>query len=281
MEINYGMARPGQGTLPQLSEKDYQRFCRFMDREAGIALGQHRKLLVTSRLVWRLRELGLAEFGEYYRRLQADRRERHRAVDLLTTHTTRFFREPRYFELLQQEILPALEGVGMVRVWSAACATGEEAYSAAMVLADARGDTGWEVLASDISQGALAIARQGWYPLAAGQDIPAPSFRRHCLESGGATAKAGFWIGNPLRRRLRFREINLIGPLPEEGCFHCILLCNVMQYFGPETRARVVDAVVERLHPGGCLCLGHGENLNGYRRGLYPVEPNVYRKPLH
>ena len=165
---------PWLASAGELSAADFAEIARTAAEVAGIQIGAGKEGLVRSRLARRLRELGVGTFAEYVARVRDDAsgRERDELVDLLTTNTTEFFREPAHFDVLRREVVPAFDGVaGGMRVWSAGCATGEEAYSLAMVLRDAHpaverrpapGQAA-RVLATDLSRRALATAVRGTY----------------------------------------------------------------------------------------------------------------------
>jgi chemotaxis protein methyltransferase CheR len=201
-------------------------------------------------------------------------------VDLLTTNETYFFREPKHFEFLRDEILGKRGAAGNFRVWSAASSSGEEVYTLAMVLADRLGQGPWEVVGSDISTQVLDKAATSHYSLARTEGIPPAFMKKYCLK--GVRSHAGtFLIAPELRKRTRFYQINLTQPVdPAIGDFEVIFLRNVMIYFDPETKARVVNNLLPRLRRGGYLFIGHSETLNGLATGpLESVRPTIYRKP--
>ncbi|AFL75940.1 CheR family methyltransferase [Thiocystis violascens] len=260
-----------------LSDLEFAHFRKFIHGIAGIHLGPAKKTLVAGRLAKRLRFHGLASFGDYYRLLSADPDERQIAVDLLTTNETYFFREPRHFELLRERLLPKHPPGQMFRVWSAACSSGEEVYTLAMVLADALGEAPWEVLGSDLSTRVLEQADSGLYSLERTAGLSGDHLRRYCLKGIGSQ-EGRFVVSSLLRAQVRFAQINLTEPLPAIGMFDAIFLRNVMIYFQPETKRQVVERLLTRLRPGGWLFVGHSESLHGLANGLEGVAPSVYRK---
>ncbi|MDD4887968.1 MAG: SAM-dependent methyltransferase, partial [Thiomonas sp.] len=132
-----------------LTDSELGGFSRLMFEAAGITLTPSKKALVEGRLSKRLHALGLGSFTAYLQHLRTDAAERQQAIDLLTTNETYFFREPRHFAYLSEQIVPAADASRPFRVWSAACSSGEEPYSIAMVLAERMGQRPWEILASD------------------------------------------------------------------------------------------------------------------------------------
>lgn len=266
--------------LAPLSDRDFARVQRLLERVAGIRLGPTKRALVFGRLAARLRELGLHDYGAYLDLVETDSRngELDKLLDRLTTNETHFFREPRHFDLLRQALRDKRWPHRPLRVWSAACSSGEEPYTLAMVLAEELGAHGWEILGSDINTQVLAEANRGIYRLQRLKDVPEPLVKRYCLK--GVRSQAGYFaVGSALRQNVRFRRINLHEALPEIGDFDIIFLRNVMIYFDEPVKRQVVKRLAARLRPGGYLFIGHSETLNGLSSELVPVQTTVYRKP--
>lgn len=263
-----------------LSDHEFRQYQKLLYDIAGIHLSPAKKALVCGRLARRLAQHGLTSYGDYFR-LLTDRREAEElqhALDLLTTNETYFFREPGHFDFLQNHILGSHRRAQTFRVWSAACSSGEEPYSIAMVLADRLGSGPWEVLGSDISRRILEKARLGHYPMERARHIPKDHLTRYCLKGVGSQ-KGTFLIDTPLKSRMRFIQINLNGPLPKIGEFDAIFLRNVMIYFDLAAKRRIVARLIQTLKPGGHFIVGHAETLNGVDETLKPVAPTIYRKP--
>lgn len=273
------MTQANSGVPAVLSDKEFQLFRGLIHKQAGISLGDAKKPLVAGRLSKRLRQLEIGSYSEYFRRVQGNAQEMQHAIDLLTTNETYFFREPKHFDFLRDQVLPGAVGRGPFRVWSAACSSGEEPYTIAMVLAESLGlQRPWEIVASDLSTRVLKEAAGGLYPLADCDGIPRPLLHKHCLR--GIGAHEGSVLINPaLRERIGFRQINLNNALPNLGIFDVIFLRNVMIYFDIETKQQVVRRLLPMLKPGGHFMISHSENLNGITDALKPVRPSIYRKP--
>lgn len=269
--------------MPVLHDREFRELSGLMLDIAGVYLAPAKRNMVAGRLVKRLRARQLSSWRDYCSliRSPAEGHELQRAVDLLTTNETYFFREPRHFQFLEQEILPGRRRGGPFRVWSAACSSGEEPYSIAMTLADQLGEReGWEVVGSDISATVLERARTGIYPLARSDLMPSLYKHRFCRKGVGEQ-EGKFLVGRQLRDRVTFGQINLNEPLPGSlGRFDLILLRNVMIYFPVETKRDVVARVTRQLQPGGYLLIGHSESLHGFQAGLELVRPSIYRNPL-
>lgn len=261
-----------------LSDQDFGEFQRLLYRLAGISLSPAKKALVCGRLAKRLKHHSLDSYRDYLRLLTSGREpeELQTALDLLTTNETYFFREPKHFEFLQQILAERRPGAPF-RVWSAACSSGEEPFSIAMLLADRLGEAPWEILASDISTRVLERARSALYAMERAQHIPQRYLKEYCLRGVGSQA-GRFLIDRRLRARVNFRQINLNETLPQLGEFDVVFLRNVMIYFDTDTKARVVQRIAATLKRGAHLLIGHSESLNGVTDALAVVRPSVYRK---
>lgn len=265
---------------PPLTDHEFQQFQNFAYETAGIHLNASKKALVSGRLIKRLKHHGLRSFGEYIRLLQdkGAAQERQTAVDLLTTNETYFFREPKHFDFLRDTLLARHAKGRLFRAWSAACSSGEEPYTLAMVLHDALGDSPWEVIGSDISTQVLERARRAHYPMERGRDIPRRLLETYCLKGVGAQ-DGTFVVDKPLRSRVQFMQVNLKNPLPKLGEFDVIFLRNVMIYFDTPMKQQVVARLATALKSGGRLIIGHSESLNGVTDTLINDAPTIYRRP--
>ena len=269
------------GAYP-ISEREFAQFQRFIFDIAGITMSDAKKALVSGRLAKRLAHHGMATYEAYLGMLSSGRHqdEVQIAVDLLTTNETYFFREARHFELLKataEAARPNVRAGAPFRVWSAACSSGEEPYSIAMVLADTLGNAPWEVIGSDISTRVLARSRTGHYPMERAAHVPPDYLRRFCLK-GIAEQQGTLLVERGLRSRVQFRQVNLNAALPDLGAFDMVFLRNVMIYFNGDTKRQVVARVTAPLKPGGHFLIGHSETLNEISDAVRPVMPSVYRK---
>jgi chemotaxis protein methyltransferase CheR len=261
-----------------LSDSEFADFQRMIFGIAGISMSPAKKALVAGRLAKRLKHHGLGSYREYFQMLSQQQDEMQMAVDLLTTNETYFFREPKHFDFLCDKVLPQHPGGRPFRVWSAACSSGEEPYTLAMLLADRLRSAPWEVFGSDISTQVLEKARRGLYPMDRARGIPPALLRTYCLKGIGSQ-EGQLLVDAALRKRVSFSQINLNEPLPDVGEFDVIFLRNVMIYFQAETKRQVVGRLLTKLRPGGYFIVGHSESLNGLAQKLESVAPSVYRKP--
>ena len=243
-----------------LSEKEFQSFRDFVYQTAGISLSPTKKALVSGRLLKRLRHYQLTSYRDYFHLMTSGEqpKELQTALDLLTTNETYFFREPQHFEYLRTSILPACKPGELVRIWSAACSSGEEPYTLAMVLADTLGTRSWELLASDISSRVLAKAQTGHYSMERAERIPQQYLKAYCLKGIGPQ-HGTFLIDQALRNKIQFTSINLNATLPQIGPFDVIFLRNVLIYFDDATKRQILGKVRGLMRPGGYLFLGSSE----------------------
>ena len=259
----------------------FEGFRRIAQERAGIFLRPGKDALVSSRLARRLRELGLDSERAYLERLlSADGdRELVHFLDAISTNFTRFFREQAHFDLLAADAERA-RGAGQqrFRYWSAACSTGEEAYSLAMVLEPILGRCDWKILATDLSTAVLAHAAAGEYGAEELSQVPAALRARHLAPTGAVPER---WrIAPALRQRVVFRRLNLAErPFPMKGPLDAVLCRNVMIYFDRQTRERIVAEIERLLREGAPMLVGHAESLSGLATRLRPERPSVYRLP--
>jgi chemotaxis protein methyltransferase CheR len=272
---------------PPPSDREFALFQKLIREEAGISLGPAKKDLLVARLQKRLRALGVPSFRAYYARVVDDADERDRMLDCIATNETRFFREPQQLAFLSQRVLPRLLSAAAgglrgrsLRVWSAGCATGEEAYTLAMLVDEQQQPEGWsiEVLATDLSRRAVERAEDGCYQVSRVTEIPAAYLKRYMLR--GVRSREGWMSVSPgLRSLVRFQRLNLCGDPYPQGPFDVVCCRNVLIYFDSSTRDQVVAKMVDRLGSNGLLLLGHAESLTGSRHGLRLAGPLTWGRP--
>jgi chemotaxis protein methyltransferase CheR len=268
-----------------ISPKDFALFQAFIYQKSGIWLSDAKTALLTGRLAKRLRTLGLKTFAQYYRSVEADEEELRTMLDAITTNETHFFREPAHFQLLERSILPSWQAAAdagkrprTIRVWSAGCSTGQEAYSLAMMLVERFPPTqGWsiEIVATDLSRRVLATAEKGVWDEALAREVPPHYLRAFMLK--GVGDNRGKIKAAPSIRLARFLRLNLNdATYPAIGKFDLIFCRNVLIYFDLESRKRVVAQVLNHLAPDGYLFVGHAESLSSLRPTLRCIIPTVY-----
>lgn len=279
------MTATAVGSMQPLSRSEFAAFQDLIQREAGIFLSEVKEALLVGRLSRRLRELGLRNFGAYHRLVQEDETERVRMLDAICTNETHFFREPRQFEFLERQVFPAWraeaergERTRTVRAWSAACSTGEEPFSVAMLLLDHLPGWNVEILATDLSTRVLEKARAALFPLERSAEIP-PEYLKRFMLRGVGPQDGRMKAGPELRAVVRFQRLNLNDESYAAPQALDLVLCrNVLIYFRPETKARVVERLLRHLSPRGHLFLGHAESASGLGVRVRSVGPNVYSR---
>ncbi len=248
-----------------IRDEDYRAFADFLERACGIVLGENKQYLVASRLAPVLEQEGIADFGELVRAL-----ERHptaglkgRVVEAMTTNETQWFRDAYPFEVLRKHLFPEMERrrASPVRIWSAACSSGQEAYSVSMTLEEYNSQGGRleaEILGTDISPAMIEEAKRGRYRSnVASRGLSAERQRRFFDAAGNDT-----WEVKPaVRRRTSFRVHNLLESYAGLGRFDIVLCRNVLIYFGWESRRDIVERIAGVTKPGGYLIVGASESL--------------------
>ncbi len=269
------MANEFRSRLRPLSEFDFESVREMARSGCGISLHEGKKALVSSRLEKLVRGHGFETFTDYIRFVSLRRHgpEFTEFIDTLTTNHSGFWREPEHFTFLQRSVFPDCRN--RMRIWSAACATGEEPYTLSMCALSA-GVPACTIAASDISRGALSVALRGEYESAKVAALP-PGWRERYFSSHAATA--GFLSVVPgVRGLVTFAPLNLLQPFTHMGLFDVILCRNVMIYFEQTTRDQLVARLVDQLATGGYLFTGHSETLLRLPAGLKYVQPATYRK---
>ncbi|WP_291830298.1 CheR family methyltransferase [Bosea sp. (in: a-proteobacteria)] len=249
--------------MNNLSSKAFESVTRLFHSVSGIRLGDNKQALVAGRLQRLAAEAGETDLDAYVDRLvrgNAPAEEMTRVIDRLTTNETYFFREPQHYNDLANRLESHPKGQEFL-VWSAASSSGEEAYSAAMVLADVLGAAAWRVIGTDLSTAVVDSAQRGLYTLERARMVPPEYLKRFCLKGQGEH-DGSLLITRELRERVRFQTANLMLPLPGDlPKFDVIFLRNVLIYFDNEAKSQIVRRVMQQLKPQGVLYTGHAESL--------------------
>ncbi len=273
-----------------LSQELFSRLSDFIYRESGIKMPLTKKTMLEARLQKRLRSMGLTSYDEYCSYLfspEGIANELVHMIDVVTTNKTDFFREAQHFEYLIEHVLPSLvqsRGAGIRRpfmAWSAACSSGEEPYTLAMVLDQfsrrARGFT-FQVLGTDISTRVLETARDGIYHEERIEQIPLELRSSYFMKSRDRSRKL-VRVVPELRAHVKFRRLNFMeedfGMREKMDVVFCR---NVLIYFDRPTQEAVINRICGHLHSGGYLFTGHSETINGMKVPLTPVANTVSRR---
>jgi chemotaxis protein methyltransferase CheR len=268
------------GEFP-LTREDFHQIAEIAHADAGIDLSEGKAGLVYSRLTKRLRALQLLSFGSYCALLNKEdgAAERQRMVSALTTNVTRFFREPHHFGHLKEHVIaPLVDKVrsgDAMRIWSAACSSGEEPYSIALMILSVMPEAPLldvRVLATDIDAVVLQKGQAGVYRESAMAAIPLEMRQRWFSPWEDDEGEKTWRVGEQLRKLVTFRSHNLIGHWPMRGPFDAIFCRNALIYFREETQIEIWCRFAPLLAPGGRLYIGHSERILGEAAALYENE---------
>lgn len=273
------------GAYPVLRDAEFDFIRHVVSENAGIVLGPNKRHLVQGRVARRMRELGLTSYEAYCQHVrESGPEELVGLINALTTNVTSFFRENHHFDALASTMLPEAMARNAtsrrIRIWSAGCSTGEEAYCIAMVAAEVMPLTPrWDlkILATDIDSNVIAEAERGVYPLERVTTIPEPRLRRFFRRGLGAEA-GNVRVRHEVAQLVTFRPLNLMHEWPMRGPFDVIFCRNVMIYFDQQTRERLVERFAQILAPGGYLCIGHSESIHGISMPFKSVGKTIYKR---
>ena len=251
-----------------LTDESFAFVADLVRKESAIVLDRGKEYLVEARLLPLSRQAGAATVDDFVQRLRfvPDRATVEAVVDALTTNETFWFRDGDPFEALRNDVFPRAMAAAQSRrrlsIWSAACSSGQEAYSIAMLAAELVTPLGWtvEILATDISPTMLARVDSGRYTaLEVGRGLPAPLLGRHFTQ----VSSNEYEVNENLRAMVQTRYLNLAQPFPVLPTFDIVFLRNVLIYFDSEVKARILQNVRRVTAPGGFLFLGAAETTLG------------------
>ncbi len=262
-----------------LSPENFRAIRDMLADRVGVSLGDDKHYFVVNRLTPLMRTYGLASFAVLVRELQFHARSAlwEEVVDVLTVHETSFFRDEAPFCQLRDEIMPAIcrdaeRDQRTIRIWSAGCSTGQEAYSVAMLLMELSPDVASRarILGSDVSSKVLRSAKLGCFrPMEVDRGLSKRRLHRFFKPVTGT------WQAiEPLRAMIDWQHVNLTGSWPILPRFDLVLLRNVMVYFEPSTRDALIQKVHSQLQPSGRLVIGSAESLMGCQHSFRVVSSN-------
>lgn len=272
----------GQYEIRSMSASEFARIKQLAYETCGIDFAESKKEMVASRLERPMRRMNLASYEDYYLRVRDDvsGSALPEFIDALATNHTNFLREADHFAFLRKKFGRVSYRGRAIRIWSAACSTGEEPYSIAMTLLDERRHEvipNFQILATDISTRVLAAARSGVYSAEKLRDLP-PQWLSEFFEAGSGRWSGWMRANKSVRDTIHFSRFNLLDRPVDFGTFDVIFCRNVMLYFDRTTQEGIVNRLADRLNPGGYLLTGHTESLMSIRHPLSYVQPAAYRK---
>ena len=259
-----------------------------IERECGIALAANKQYLIETRLSALVAKNGCDTYHAFYLRAKAPDggKLRDQIVDAMTTNETLWFRDAGPWKVLRETLLPAFcerlqrANREKIRIWSAACSTGQEPYSISMLIRDhlaehkpaGVSEADFEIIATDISHSALFVAQAGRYDkLAASRGLDAKLRERHFRQEGAAVR-----VVDEVRKLVHFRRLNLMDSVAELGRFDLVMCRNVLIYFAAGSRKEVLKKIAKTLRPGGSLMVGASESLHDSPELFRSVEPSAH-----
>ncbi|ORT50288.1 chemotaxis protein CheR [Vibrio sp. qd031] len=251
-----------------INEQSYRDFCRFLESQCGIVLGDSKQYLVRSRLSPLVNKFGSASLNDLLKEVITGRNRELQlaAVDAMTTNETLWFRDGYPYTVLADRILPELAARKRpIKIWSAASSSGQEPYSMAMTVSEIQAKRpgflpNISIIGTDISSSMLQQCKAGVYDnLALGRGLSAERKRAFFEPADGGRMK----IKDSVKRIVSFRQQNLMENYTLLGKFDVVFCRNVLIYFSPEMKSKVLNQIANSLNPGGYLLLGASESLTG------------------
>lgn len=269
-----------------ISTRDFRQLSSFIYDYCGIKMTDAKRSMLEGRLRKRLRATGFttfADYCEYLFRQDGLKDEVIYLIDVVTTNKTDFFREPNHFDFLEKTALPTLakKGIRQPRMWSAACSTGAEPYTMAMIMAEAveKGViSDFNILATDLSTDVLKKALSGIYSRDLLEPVPNAMHRKYVMQARDKY-RNDVRISPKLRSKVGFARMNLMNPSYDIGKpVHTIFCRNVLIYFDKKTQTHVLTELCKCLAPGGYLMIGHSESVTGISLPVKQVANTVFVK---
>ena len=265
----------------KLNEKYFKQVSQIVYRVSGINLKGGKEALVRARLMKRLRVMGMESFEEYLKFIDSNSGvgELGCMIDEMTTNKTFFFREIEHFNYLREKILPELKD-NRLRFWSAACSSGEEPFSLAILLMEnipRIKSMDVRILATDISTKMLNKARKAVYEEETLRNVPKLFLQKYFVKNRNESFLA-YHVKDNVSSMIQFSWLNLMESWPMKGPFNVIFCRNVMIYFDRPTQQKLINRFWELIEQGGYLFVGHSESLSGISHKFKYVRPATYRK---
>ncbi len=266
-----------------LRDITFKQLRDFIYEKSGIFIPDSKKYLLENRLIKRIHDNGLKSFEDYFNFVTNSGYERElpKLFDAVTTNETFFFREPQHFDVLSNEIVSRVMEKGSlktIKIWSAACSTGEEPYTIAMILRERFCNLKIEIVASDISNNVLESAKRGIYSSYSIRNVPPNFLSKYFMKSG-----ENYVLNELVKRSVQFKNINLVDEKSTKSIKGMdIVFCrNVLIYFDDRAKRKVLSHIYDSMNRGGFLFIGTSESLHNITKAFIPIVINnvvVYQK---
>lgn len=271
----------------ELSRADFKAFSDFIYSEFGIKMPEIKRVMLQGRLLKRIRELKMSsysEYREYFFSKAGQEKELYNFLSVVTTNKTDFFREPVHFDFLTNDVLPELAARNQnnIKIWSAACSSGEELYTISIVLNEYREQNNplftFHILGTDISENVIDKAIHGVYPEKITDVIPLQLKRKYFLKSKDRSLHM-VRVSPQLQKNISLKYLNLMDPFYDITEMYDVIFCrNVLIYFDRETQEKVINKLCRHLALGGYLFIGHSESVANMKVPLETIKPTIFRK---
>jgi len=267
----------------KFTKDDFNYLRSIVKKETGIISDESKYTMYYSRLSRRVRKLKLPDFAAYREHLKANiSTESIELVNAVTTNLTAFYREDHHFDFLEETVIAEkiANNDKVLRIWSAACSTGEEPYSIAMTLIDAIKDIdNWDIkiYATDIDSNVVKTAKTGVYSLERITGLDSSRVKKHMKKGSGSNV--GFIkMNESVKSFIRFNQMNLLKPWPIKEKMDVIFCRNVVIYFDKETKISLANRFHDQLNSNGYLLMGHSESLHGISEKYILLGKTIYQK---
>ena len=268
----------------ELTVDNFNLFSDLIFKLAGIKLDKSKILMVQNRLSKRLRVTTISSHEEYFKFIKKNEKEQIEFINALTTNLTHFFREEQHFNMLKTSIFDEFKKHSKnknIYVWSAACSAGHEVYSLALVLKELiERNAGYDyrILGTDIDTEMIKTAESGIYKEEVREEIP-PEYFKNNFSQISVNNKNFYKVSDDLRKKIKFRKFNLVDERQKIPLkFNVIFLRNVLIYFPKDVIKSVIKKLVDHMHPGGIICIGHSESIHDMHPDLKFLGSSTYQK---
>ena len=272
--------------IPKISDADFNKLVKFIYDNYGINLAQKR-VLIEGRLCNEIKQKGFPDYHQYLETVYADKSgtEIVALLNKLTTNHTFFMREPEHYQYMKEVILPYIVSLSRprkyVKIWSAGCSSGEEAYTTQMQMQEFFGSaaSAWDtnIYASDISENVMNKARKAIYHKDGMKNLDPLWIKKYFTPYDSEN----YQLQKTITSKVTFGTFNLMKPIPRPPVMYDIIFCrNVMIYFDLPTKVALVERFYDVVAPGGYLFIGHAESVPREQTRFQYIKPAIYRKPL-